>query len=120
VANPTIEGIGSKVSKLLIFPNTILHHMTDLYSELEQGQLSFLTKNNFFPPLVSTLEPNSDSCRLSEVSEEHDSMGERATSDHKLLTPNKAVRHISTMVRVLYYGLCELSLSGSFTLQWTV
>ncbi|WJX90794.1 hypothetical protein P8452_72654 [Trifolium repens] len=54
-----------------------------------KGQLSFLTKNNFFPPLASNLDPNSDSCRLSEVSEEYDSMGERATADHKLLTPNK-------------------------------
>ncbi|AES92050.2 kinesin motor domain protein [Medicago truncatula] len=59
-----------------------------------KGQLSFLTKNNFFPPLVSTLEPNSDSCRLSEVSEEHDSMGERATTDHKLLTPNKEIKRM--------------------------
>jgi hypothetical protein len=89
---------------LLIF-STILHHGADLYTELEQGQLSFLTKNNFFPPLASNLDPNSDSCRLSEVSEEHDSMEERATADHKLLTPNKEVRHVSITMRVLYFGL---------------
>ncbi|GAU16719.1 hypothetical protein TSUD_199610 [Trifolium subterraneum] len=59
-----------------------------------KGQLSFLTKNKFFPPLASNLESNSDSSRLSEVSEEQDSMGERATADHKLLTPNKEVKRL--------------------------
>ncbi|CAJ2650140.1 kinesin-like protein KIN-12C isoform X2 [Trifolium pratense] len=59
-----------------------------------KGQLSFLTKNKFFPPLASNLEPNSDSCRLSEVSEEHNSTGERATADHKLLTPNKEIKRM--------------------------
>lgn len=79
-----------------------------IYTKLEQGQLSFLTKNKVFPPLVSNLEPNSDSCRLSEVSEEHDSMRERTTTDDKLLTSNKEVRHMSVMVRVLYYESCEI------------
>ncbi|CAJ2651293.1 unnamed protein product [Trifolium pratense] len=59
-----------------------------------KGQLSFLTKNKFFPPLASNLEPNSDSCRLSEVSEEHNSTGERGTADHKLLTPNKEIKRM--------------------------
>ncbi|XP_058757303.1 kinesin-like protein KIN-12C [Vicia villosa] len=59
-----------------------------------KGQLSFLTKNKVFPPLVSNLEPNSDSCRLSEASEEHDSMGERTTTDDKLLTPNKEIKRM--------------------------
>ncbi|KAI5422581.1 hypothetical protein KIW84_045856 [Lathyrus oleraceus] len=58
------------------------------------GQLSFLTKNKVFPPLVSNLEPNSDSCRLSEASEEHDSMGERTTADGKLHTPNKEIKRM--------------------------
>ncbi|KAI5416826.1 hypothetical protein KIW84_041727 [Lathyrus oleraceus] len=59
-----------------------------------KGQLSFLTKNKVFPPLVSNLEPNSDSCRLSEASEEHDSMGERTTADGKLHTPNKEIKRM--------------------------
>ncbi|KAI5436663.1 hypothetical protein KIW84_022974 [Lathyrus oleraceus] len=59
-----------------------------------KGQLSFLTKNKVFPPLVSNLEPNSDSCRLSEASEEHDSMGERTTADGKLHTPNKEINRM--------------------------
>ncbi|CAK8563854.1 unnamed protein product [Lathyrus sativus] len=59
-----------------------------------KGQLSFLTKNKVFPPLVSNLEPNSDSCRFSEASEEHDSMGERTTTDGKLLTPNQEIKRM--------------------------
>ncbi|KAI5412189.1 hypothetical protein KIW84_057024 [Lathyrus oleraceus] len=59
-----------------------------------KGQLSFLTKNKVFPPLVSNLEPNFDSCRLSEASEEHDSMGERTTADGKLHTPNKEIKRM--------------------------
>ncbi|XP_027192463.1 kinesin-like protein KIN-12C isoform X2 [Cicer arietinum] len=57
-----------------------------------KGQLSFMMKNNFFPTPVSNLEPNSDSCRLREVSEDHASVGEKVTTGHKLLTPNKEIK----------------------------
>ncbi|KAK7363420.1 hypothetical protein VNO77_05563 [Canavalia gladiata] len=57
-----------------------------------KGQLSFLMKNNFFPTHVSNLEPNSESCRLNEVSEGHDSLGETVTAGHELLIPNKEIK----------------------------
>lgn len=63
-------------------------------------------KNKIFPTPVSNLEPNSESCRFSEVSEGHDSSGERVTSGHS--SPNKEVSFTAIMVRVLYYGLYEI------------
>ncbi|TKY54300.1 Phragmoplast orienting kinesin-1 [Spatholobus suberectus] len=57
-----------------------------------KGQLSFLMNNKIFPTSLSNLEPNSESCRLSEVSEEYDSLGERVTTGHKLLIPSKEIK----------------------------
>ncbi|KAH1116640.1 hypothetical protein GLYMA_17G038700v4 [Glycine max] len=71
-----------------------------------KGQLSFLMNNKKFPSSVPNLEPNPESCRLSEVSEEYESLGERVTTDHQLLIPSKEVRqkeeeiqHTSSMLR---------------------
>ncbi|XP_027331846.1 kinesin-like protein KIN-12C [Abrus precatorius] len=59
-----------------------------------KDQLSFLMKNKNFPPPVSNLEPNSESCRLSEVSEAYDSLGERVTAGDKLPIPSKEIKCI--------------------------
>ncbi|KAK7264770.1 hypothetical protein RJT34_32380 [Clitoria ternatea] len=57
-----------------------------------KGQLSFLMKNKNSLTPVSNLEPNSESFRLSEVSEGYDSIGERVTADHELLVPRKEIK----------------------------
>lgn len=74
-------------------------------------------KNNVFSTPVSNLEPNSESCGLSEVSEGHHSMGERVTSGNKLLTPSptKEVCSVAVMAWVSYFGPCEIV--GEFFFQ---
>ncbi|KAJ1403031.1 P-loop containing nucleoside triphosphate hydrolase [Sesbania bispinosa] len=57
-----------------------------------KGQLSFLMENKNFPNPVSNLEPNSKGCRMSEVSEGYDSLGERVTAGHKPFNPNKEIK----------------------------
>lgn len=56
--------------------------------------------NKKFPSSVPNLEPNPESCRLSEVSEEYESLGERVTTDHQLLIPSKEVSFMAVMVSV--------------------
>ncbi|KAK7388059.1 hypothetical protein VNO78_22862 [Psophocarpus tetragonolobus] len=57
-----------------------------------KGQLSFLMNNKVFPTPVSNFEPNSERCRLSEVSEGYDSLGERVTTDNNQLIPSKEIK----------------------------
>lgn len=90
-----------------LFNKTILHHRADLAeacTELEQGQLSFLMNNKILPTSVSNLEPNSESRRLSEVSEGYDSWAERVTTDHKPFISSKEV----SLWQLLSYELCDI------------
>lgn len=86
MANPTVEGIKQYCHVVVVFHRNILLHGADstmVFTEIEQGQLSFLIENKNFPSLVSNMDPNSQLRRWSESSE--------GFVGHKLCHQNKEV-----------------------------